>query len=269
MKNSRFAGFDSLTTEEQNEINFVVNSYNESLRSIEYSDGLINQCLSKVEPNIKEQLLYELLQEEHDKLQRHGAQHCQVLLSERFPDYPEVVRAVACDRVESRGSIDVDRLLKTPDLIQGFQFGKFNLVRLVGQGEFGAVFEAEDKELRRRVALKISKKVAREVDFSLLMEEARNAAAVSHQNIVRIYEAGFQGSFYVASELIDGPNLRELMQKQNLRHDNAIEIVRALAGGVAYAHLYGIVHNDIKPENILIDSTKTPKLADFGLAQST
>ena len=269
MAKSEFSRFTNLTTDEQNQVNSIVDEY----RSIDNlpTDGFnaTPDLLTKVEKKLQQQLLYELLVEEQQFLAQIGVQHSLEPLSDRFPDHKDVIAAIIDDKQPTQFPIDVHSWINSPESVSEIQFGKFQLQKVVGQGQFGAVFEAKDSELDRLVAIKLPKNTTIGIDYTKLVNEARNAAAVSHQNIVPIYEAGFVGgTFFVASQLIDGKNLRELLVDSKLTTRQCIEIVRDLSAAIAYAHQRGIVHNDIKPENILIDEFGAPQLTDFGLARS-
>ena len=102
------------------------------------------------------------------------------------------------------------------------------------------------------------------------VDEARNSAALYHQNIVPVFEAGrYQdGGFYVACQLVEGPNLQQVLEEP-LELKNALRIARDLAFGVAHAHEHGVIHNDIKPANVLVGKLGEPKLTDFGMSQLT
>jgi len=133
----------------------------------------------------------------------------------------------------------------------------------------GAVYLAEDPILDRQVAVKIihPKRSTAEAKERFL-REAKAAAQLRHPNIVPIYEAGVDGdTYYIASAFIEGRTLRDAMEKERFDFEQSVMIIRDLAGALAYAHHLGIVHRDVKPENIMLDKTGDPLLMDFGLAR--
>ena len=171
--------------------------------------------------------------------------------------------------------------IKTPDETTALRpgtvvGGKFVLLRRLGEGGVGVVFEAEDTWIGRRVAIKVLHPhlAARSDVLARFRREARAAATIHHPNIVAVFEVGqrHDGSFFIVQELIDGDTLREHMDKQGrLLPAAALEILVPIMGALASAHRAGIVHRDIKPENILLTRSAEgdiiPKLIDFGVAK--
>ena len=140
----------------------------------------------------------------------------------------------------------------------------------LGSGGMGEVYRSRDTRLGREVALKVlpaglSSDKERLVRFA---QEARSASALSHPNIVTIYEVGQAGSLpFIAMELIDGQTLRALLDQGALPLKKALQIGFQMADGLAKAHSAGIVHRDLKPENVMITKDGYAKLLDFGLAK--
>ncbi len=160
-----------------------------------------------------------------------------------------------------------------PGMVVG---GKFALLRRLGEGGVGVVFEAEDAWIGRRVAIKVlhAHLASRPDVLARFRREARAAAAMHHPNIVSVFEVGqrHDGSFYIVQELLDGETLRErITVKGRLSAQEMIEILAPIMGALASAHGSGIVHRDLKPENIFLARTPTgevvPKLIDFGVAK--
>ncbi|APR88221.1 Adenylate cyclase [Minicystis rosea] len=154
--------------------------------------------------------------------------------------------------------------------------GKFVLIRQIGHGAAGAVFEAEDTWIGRRVAIKVlHPHVARHPDVMWrFRREARAAASIEHPNIVGVLEVGQRrdGSFYIVQELLDGVSLRQhLEERGRFAVMEALDIMAPIMGALVAAHRKDIVHRDIKPENILLAGASsgviTPKLIDFGIAR--
>ncbi len=155
--------------------------------------------------------------------------------------------------------------------LTGRQLGNYRILRRLGRGGMADVYLAEQVTLQRSVALKVLREdLALDSTYVRRFElEARAAAALEHENIVRIYEVGSdQGVYYIAQEYIQGCNLREYMVRYGPPPlDMAVNILRQVAMALHRAGLKGIVHRDIKPENILITKDGQVKVADFGLAR--
>ena len=151
------------------------------------------------------------------------------------------------------------------------QIHQFQLVRILGKGGMGVVYEAYHVRLHKRIALKLlSPHFAGSPDAIPRFE--REMAAIgqlSHPNIVQALDAGVdQNTHYLAMEFIDGPNAETLIQqKGQMRVADACEIIRQATLGLAHAHSFGIVHRDIKPSNLLVSSAGDVKVADLGLAR--
>ena len=156
--------------------------------------------------------------------------------------------------------------LENQGLSKNQKFDRFELLRVLGQGGFGTVWLAKDSQLERQVALKIP---ARKHGYmSNLIGEAKTAAKLRHPNIVTIHEVGqYDRQVFIVSEYIDGMDLRSLLDKEALIESRIIELLRAIALGLHHAHEKSIVHRDMKPANILVDSSGVPLVADFGLAK--
>ena len=146
-----------------------------------------------------------------------------------------------------------------------------------GEGGMGEVYLAEDAKLERQVALKFlprhltADKEARE----RFEREAKAAAALNHPNIVTVHEIGeHEGQVFIAMEYVEGRTLKELISgdlspitHHPLPITQVIEIASQIASGLAAAHAKGIVHRDVKPQNILVDRNNHVKILDFGLAK--
>lgn len=158
------------------------------------------------------------------------------------------------------------------DAIAGL-FPGFEIVRLLGRGGMGAVYEATQKSLRRKVAIKILPEGAGEEDLRFaerFRNEAFAIARLSHPGIVNVFDAGEteNGMLYYVMEFIDGRDLaHELATRERLEETEAVAIATRVAEALAFAHDHGIVHRDIKPANILLDRHHRIKVADFGLAR--
>lgn len=142
----------------------------------------------------------------------------------------------------------------------------FQLVRVLGEGSFGTVWLANDRDLHRQVALKVA--LQEGSDVGTLLHEAQAAADLKHPNIVSVFEVGSEnGRVYIASELIAGMNLRDLLSAGRPKTERAVELALTVANALQHAHEHGTVHRDIKPSNIMLDQDGEPYVADFGLAK--
>ncbi|MBC7852960.1 MAG: serine/threonine protein kinase, partial [Pirellulaceae bacterium] len=149
-------------------------------------------------------------------------------------------------------------------------FPQLEIIELLGQGGMGAVYKARQKHLDRLIALKvIPPEAAKEPAFAeRFAREARALARLNHPNIVTVYDFGqSDGVYFLLMEFVDGLNLRQTMQTGNLSPQEALAIVPHICDALQYAHDQGIVHRDVKPENVLLDKSGRVKIADFGLAK--
>jgi serine/threonine-protein kinase len=151
------------------------------------------------------------------------------------------------------------------------EVGGFELLTRLGEGGMGQVFKARQKSLDRVVALKVlTPRLAESTDYVKRFEhEARLAARLNHPSIVQVIEQGQDGLVrFIAFEFVDGPSLEHVLrERKKLTELEALEIARDMADALAYANEHGLVHRDVKPENILLTAKGVPKLADLGLAK--
>jgi len=148
-----------------------------------------------------------------------------------------------------------------------FVFGKFRVMREIGRGASGAVYEAWQEDLQRSIALKLIRHaLLRGSESERFLHEARMAASVQHPGVVAIYEVGVEaGQHFLAMELVEGRNLGQVATA-SMPPSEAARITVEVARAVAALHSHGIVHRDLKPENILLESDGRPRVTDFGLA---
>jgi serine/threonine protein kinase/tetratricopeptide (TPR) repeat protein len=159
--------------------------------------------------------------------------------------------------------------LEQDDLSAGSRVGHFRVIELLGRGGVGVVYRAEDESLRREVALKVLPPFHMgDVEHRrLLLREARAAAAVNHPNIATIHEVGeAEGRVYIAMELIQGQTLRQRLGAGPLPVEESIGIARQVLRGLQRAHKAGLIHRDLKPDNIMVAEDGLAKVLDFGLA---
>ena len=148
--------------------------------------------------------------------------------------------------------------------------GHYRIASLLGAGGMGEVYRATDTRLGRAVAIKVLRARGSSEPERLrrLEEEARAASALSHPNIVTVYEIGKSGSLaYIATELVEGETLRSSMVAGPMPTDALLDIAVQLADGLAAAHDAGIVHRDLTPANVMVTPGGVVKLLDFGLAK--
>jgi serine/threonine protein kinase/Tfp pilus assembly protein PilF len=149
-------------------------------------------------------------------------------------------------------------------------FGDYELLEEIGRGGQGVVYRARQKSLNRTVALKVIGlgQWATQAHLKRFRREAEAAANLDHPCIVPIYDVGErEGSCYFSMKFIDGGQLDEVARRTPISIRNAAELIAKLARTVHYAHEHGILHRDIKPGNILVDTKGEPHLTDFGLAR--
>jgi serine/threonine protein kinase/regulator of sirC expression with transglutaminase-like and TPR domain len=147
-------------------------------------------------------------------------------------------------------------------------FGRYRILKKLGQGGMGTVYLAHDPELSRLIALKIPLDEAGPEAAERFLRAARAAASLQHPNICPIYEAGaIDGAAYLTMAYIDGHTLAERLRSGRPSVGEATRLVRAVALALAEAHDGGVLHRDVKPANILINRRGEPILTDFGLAR--
>ncbi|HEV2063275.1 MAG TPA: tetratricopeptide repeat protein, partial [Thermoanaerobaculia bacterium] len=157
-------------------------------------------------------------------------------------------------------------------LSKGTRVSHYRILDHLGSGGMGEVYLAEDPRLSRRVALKLlPAEFTREHDRVRRFEvEARAASALNHPGIVTIHEIGeAEGSHFIVTEYIEGETLREQMVAAPMALRDALEVATQVAAALAAAHAAGIVHRDVKPENIMVRPDGYVKVLDFGLAKLT
>jgi eukaryotic-like serine/threonine-protein kinase len=157
------------------------------------------------------------------------------------------------------------------------KLGRFEIVRVLGKGAMGIVYEGLDPRLNRRVAIKTILRSAILDDAEAkeyaqrFVREAQAVARLTHPNIVGVYDFGDEGDItFIVMEFIDGKELKSFLDADH-RFDfpTAVRIMTELLDGLGYAHKQGVVHRDIKPANIMIDTEGRVKLTDFGVARIT
>ena len=155
--------------------------------------------------------------------------------------------------------------------LAGRRFGAYEVLEELGAGGMGRVYRAKNVTLERVVALKTLAPIfsADEAFVQRFLKEARAAARLNHPNIVQIYDFGCEeGIYYLAMEYVDGPSLRALLGHARLAERDAIVLVRHAVAALGVAHAAGIVHRDIKPDNLMLTARRDRlKLVDLGIAK--
>ena len=160
-------------------------------------------------------------------------------------------------------------LLLPPGTILG---GRYRILRVLGQGGMGAVYQARDQELERIIALKVIRPelASNPTILQRFKQELILARHVTHKNVIRIYDLGEgEGIRFITMEYVDGEDLRSLLrQNGKFPPEQAVEIVQQICRALEAAHAEGVIHRDLKPQNVMRDSQGRIVVMDFGLARS-
>lgn len=149
----------------------------------------------------------------------------------------------------------------------GDRLGRYEILREIGRGGFGVVYEARDHELNRSVALK-AVQARHGVDPGMLRAEAEAAAQLQHPNIVTVHDVGASdGEAWLVLELLRGETLEERLRRGAIAREEALRIATEIARGLAHAHRAGVVHRDLKPANVFLSEDGPVKILDFGLSR--
>ncbi len=158
----------------------------------------------------------------------------------------------------------------SPGDLVGRSLGHFRVVARVGVGGMGIVYKAFDERLHRTIALKLlpDEAIREESHRRRFLREARSAAAVSHPNVAAVHDVGeADGHVFLAMEFIEGRTLREEIARGRLDLAECTRIARGIARALAKAHEKGVVHRDLKPDNVMLNEDREVKVLDFGLAK--
>jgi serine/threonine protein kinase len=190
-------------------------------------------------------------------------------------DFVSVLRALRLPAPVNAGhfSLDTrtfDSVSANADSSISSSLGRYQVKRVLGVGGFGVVYEGYDSELNREVAIKVPRlrRTLAAAEIDLFISEAQNAARLDHPGIVPVYDVGRTGEApcFVVSKYITGGSLAERTKSGRPTVEQAVDWVIKIAEALHYAHRHGLVHRDVKPANILLDSGNRPLLADFGVA---
>ena len=147
--------------------------------------------------------------------------------------------------------------------------GKYEVLRLLGSGGMGTVYEARDPVLERRVAVKVlAADLARQAELrERFLREAQAAGRLRHPNIVQVYDVGeSNGRLFLAMEFVAGSDLERIIQDVPLSIEWKLDLLRQVCEGLGHAHKHGVIHRDVKPANIRVTPTGDVKIMDFGIA---
>jgi len=156
-----------------------------------------------------------------------------------------------------------------------YRIGPYRILRRIGMGGMGVVFEAEQEAPRRRVALKLLHPLVVTYETRRRFRlEAELLGRLQHPNIAQVFESGSyagEGGVqpFFAMEFVDGTDLRTYAARERLDARAFLRLFASVCGAVHHAHERGVVHRDLKPENILVDANGAPKVLDFGVARAT
>ena len=149
---------------------------------------------------------------------------------------------------------------------------RYELIAQLGSGGMSVIYKAIDRELGRNVAVKVLRpSLTKDPSFlEKFRQEARNIANLQHPNIVTVHDVGSQGqTYYIVMEMVEGQDLKKIIRNHGaLSVDRAVNIAVQMCAGLGYAHRSGIVHADVKPQNILVTRNDVVKVTDFGIAQA-
>jgi beta-lactam-binding protein with PASTA domain/predicted Ser/Thr protein kinase len=158
-----------------------------------------------------------------------------------------------------------------PDVTEGSVVdGRYRVLRRLGSGGMADVWLAEDAHLQRQVALKVlHRRFAQDQEFvQRFQREAESAAGLQHPNIVSVFDRGqVEGTYYIAMQYIDGPTLKQLIDR-GLTPEQAVTEIRQVLEAARFAHRNGVVHRDLKPQNVIVDAEGKAVVTDFGIARA-
>ncbi len=191
----------------------------------------------------------------------------------RFPERRKQIDSIfgRLSNEQSETQSPSKTVVSEPDIDEVPNFiGRFRVEKVLGQGGFGIVYKAYDEQLDRPVAIKVPRArfVSRVANMGNCLTEAKSVARLDHPHIVPVYELGHSEEFpfFLVTKYVDGNSLAERLNPKQIGDPLAVaQLIATIAEALQHAHEQGLVHRDVKPGNILIDSQGHPHLADFGL----
>ncbi|MEZ0230895.1 MAG: serine/threonine-protein kinase, partial [Planctomycetota bacterium] len=195
-------------------------------------------------------------------------------LAERLCNSGVLDRGVAARVLQTlRAEAARESALEPAPPMDGKRVGSYALGEELGRGGMGVVYRAFDTNLRRPVALKMILDASRAdlEERERFEREARATAKLSHPGIVQVFDAGVhEGKPFLVMELVEGRSFETVLSgKEALTPRRVAEVVRGVAEALQHAHEHGVVHRDVKPQNVLLDREGRPRLVDFGLARDS
>ncbi len=158
-----------------------------------------------------------------------------------------------------------------PEVSEGTVFdGRYQVLGRLGSGGMADVWLAEDTHLQRRVALKVlHRRFAQDREFvERFRREAESAARLQDPNIVSVFDRGeFEGTYYIAMQYVEGSTLKQLIER-GLTPEQAVALIRQVLEAARFAHRHGVVHRDLKPQNVIVDGEAKALVTDFGIARA-
>ncbi len=148
--------------------------------------------------------------------------------------------------------------------------GRYRVLRRLGTGGMADVWLAEDAHLQRQVALKVlHRRFAQDREFvERFRREAESAAGLQHPNVVAVYDRGeYEGTYYIAMQYVEGPTLKQVIDS-GLDPEQAVGLIRQVLEAARFAHRNGVVHRDLKPQNVIVDPEGKAAVTDFGIARA-
>jgi serine/threonine protein kinase/tetratricopeptide (TPR) repeat protein len=190
----------------------------------------------------------------------------------RFQTAAEILRVLDPGSTQA-AALDSARAPQSGELTPGSDFGpRYRAEAVLGEGGMGKVYKAYDKELNRMVALKLvrSDLASDPISMERLKQELLLASSVSHKNILRIHDLGeANGIKFISMAFVDGEDLHRLIARcGKLPPERAVQLACQMCRALDAAHAEGVIHRDLKPQNILLDSDGIPYISDFGLAKT-
>lgn len=174
-----------------------------------------------------------------------------------------------------KSRLSATRTLQTPTrvLSRGATLaGRYEIIEPIGQGGMGAVYKVFDTRIQDTIALKLLKpEIARDEEtVTRFRDELKLARKISHRNVGRMFDIGEEGfSIYITMEFVSGEDLKSFIRRSgHLTEAKTLDLARQITEGVAEAHRLGVIHRDLKPQNIMIDRDGNPRIMDFGIARS-
>ncbi|PWK54358.1 serine/threonine-protein kinase [Pleionea mediterranea] len=174
------------------------------------------------------------------------------------------------DNTLPHDSLEIDDLQVKSDVSNTESIAEFSIIKKIGEGGMGKVFLANDTVLNRKVALKtLSEEKLSPKMTQRIIEEARLASVLNHDNIATVYSASNSGSIpYIAMEWVEGESLENGIFQEKFTYQQSLSIAAQIAKALKHAHAHGIIHRDIKPANIMVcRNTGKVKVLDFGIAE--